>query len=94
MHGLWLATVSSRSAAHRGHGGDGDSECGLTWARAATMVGRGDRVEGRDIAMSDWTMVLWWQRASVAKFMAAMATVAGEREGERGMDGAATLPHP
>ena len=62
MHVLWLATVSSRSAAHRGHGGDGDSECGLTWARAITMVVQGGRVEqGGATGMSDWTMVLRWQ---------------------------------
>ena len=42
---LWLATASSRSAVHRGHGEHDDSNYGLTLTRAVKLVVRGGRAE-------------------------------------------------
>ena len=38
VHVLWLATISSRSAAHRGHGKHDDSDYGLTLTRVIKLV--------------------------------------------------------
>ena len=45
VHVLWLATASSRSAAHRGHGGHDDWKYGLTLTQAVKLVVRGGRAE-------------------------------------------------
>ena len=57
VHVLGLATASLRSAAHRGHGGHGDSDYGLTLTRAVELVVQGGRAEqGEANGTSNWTM--------------------------------------
>ena len=54
---LWLATVSSRSVMHRGHGEHDDSEYGLTLTRVVKLVVRGGRAEqGEAIGTSNLEM--------------------------------------
>ena len=54
---LWLATASSRSAVHRGHGEHDDSNYGLTLTRAVKLVVQGGRAEqGQAFGMSNLEM--------------------------------------
>jgi len=57
VHVLWLATASSRSVAHRGHGGHIDLDYGLTLTRVVKLVVRGGRAEqGEAIGTSNLEM--------------------------------------
>jgi len=46
----------------RGHGGDGNVKCRITWARTVAMAGQGGRAaHGEAMHMLDWMEVWrWW----------------------------------
>ena len=76
------------AAVHHGHGGDGDMQCGLTWARTVTMVGRGGRGDGGEaVGVMDWLVVWHGWCASTAEARGGDGGHGGllserEREGE------------
>ena len=52
----------------RGHGGDGDVKCHITWAQMVAMVGWGGRVAHDEaMHMIDWMEVWRWWRTSATE---------------------------
>ena len=51
----------------RGHGGDGDVKCRITWVRTVAMVGRGSRAaHNKAMHVMDWVEVWrWWHMSAV-----------------------------
>ena len=68
--------TSLSSVAHRGHGGDNDSQCGFMFARTIAVVGWGGRVaHGKAMHVMDWIEMRRWWHTSLVKGTTMMATV-------------------